>query len=165
MHQEINLFQPIFREERKLFDAKTVASGMGAVVVALLAIWVLGTTKVNRLEDEVARVRAQQKVQEQMADTAGQLRSARANPEQVRARIEKLNEELASRSRALELLRSGSAGSTTGFASKLEALANQHVYGLWIRLIRLGSTAGSMVLSGATLDADLVPRYLKALAS
>jgi hypothetical protein len=36
---------------------------------------------------------------------------------------------------------------------------------LWIKRIDLGSASGSMGLSGGTLDPDLVPRYLKALAS
>ena len=165
MHQQINLFQPIFREQRRLFDAKAVAWSLGVVVLALVSFWAFGTFKVDQLEREVAHLRQQQRAQEQMASTAGTLRSARANPEQIQARVSRLTADLATRTRALDLLQGGVAGNTSGFASKLEALASQHVTGLWISRIDLGSAAGSMGLSGGTLDPDLVPRYLKALAS
>ena len=165
MHQQVNLFQPIFREERRLFDAKAVAWSLSAIVVALLGLWLFGTFKVNQLEGEVAHLREQQRAQEQMATAAGSLRSARAKPEQVQARVSRLTEELATRTRALDLLQGGIAGNTSGFAAKLEALASQHVTGLWISRIDLGSASGSMGLRGGTLDPDLVPRYLKALAS
>jgi hypothetical protein len=165
MHQQINLFQPIFREQRRLFDAKAVAWSLGVIGLALISFWTFGTFKVNQLEAEVAHLREQQRVQEQMASTAGSLRSARANPEQIRARVSRLTEDLATRTRALDLLQGGLAGNTSGFAAKLEALASQHVNGLWINRVDLGSAAGSMGLSGGTLDPDLVPRYLKALAS
>lgn len=165
MHQQINLFQPIFREERRLFDAKAVAWSMATVVVALTSFWAFGTLKVNQLEAEVGHLREQQRAQERMATTAGSLRSARSNPEQIHARVTRLTEELANRTRALDLLQHGLAGNTTGFAAKLEALASQHVSGLWINRIDLGSASGSMGLSGGTLNPDLVPRYLKALAS
>ena len=165
MHQQINLFQPIFREQRRLFDAKAIAWSLGVISVALLSFWAFGTFKVNQLAAEVAQLREQQRAQEQMASTAGSLRSARANPEQIRARVARLTEELASRTRALDLLQGGLAGNTSGFAAKLEGLASQHVNGLWINRIDLGSASGSLGLSGQTLNPDLVPRYLKALAS
>lgn len=165
MHQQINLFQPIFREERRLFDATAVVWSLGIIAMALLSLWAYGTFKVNELESEVAHLRDQQRAQEQMASTAGSLRSARANPSQIQARVSRLTEELVMRTRALDLLQNGTAGHTSGFAAKLEALANQHVDGLWISHIHLGSSASSMGLSGETLDPDLVPRYLRALAS
>ena len=165
MHQQINLFQPIFREQRRLFDAKATAWSLGVISLALLSFWVFGSLKVNQLAAEVAQLREQQRVQEQMASTAGSLRSARENPEQIRARVARLTEELASRTRALDLLQGGFAGNTSGFAAKLEALASQHVNGLWIHRIDLGSASSSLGLSGGTLNPDLVPRYLKALAS
>jgi hypothetical protein len=46
----------------------------------------------------------------------------------------------------------------------MEALARRHTAGLWIDRIVLSGTTGAMAVSGATLNADLVPRYLRALA-
>lgn len=165
VRQQINLYQPIFRQERKLFSAKTVASGSLLILGALIALWGYATWKVARLDGELNSVREQQRAQEQMANAADALRSQRANPVTVRARIEKLSARLAERSRALDLLRSGAAGGATGFAARLEALANQHTEGLWLERVVLSGDAAVMSLSGGTLNPALVPRYLQALAS
>lgn len=165
MRQQINLFQPIFREERKLFCAKTVGYALGAVVLALFAIWGFGVSKVSALEENLAHIRQQQRAQEHMVTTTGALRSARANPVDVQARIAHLSKELSERKRALGMLHGGAAGETAGFAAQLTALARQSVDGLWLEHLVLVGTSGSMSLSGRTINADLVPRYLKALAS
>ena len=67
------------------------------------------------------------------------------------------------RTRALALLRAGTLGRTTGFADRLEALARQHVDGVWIDRMALSGATGSMSLGGATFDPNLVPRYLQNL--
>ena len=38
MHQQINLFQPVFRKQQKVFSARTLAQIAAAVLVLLLAI-------------------------------------------------------------------------------------------------------------------------------
>ena len=38
MHQQINLFQPVFRKQRKVFSATTLAQIVAAVLVLLIAI-------------------------------------------------------------------------------------------------------------------------------
>jgi hypothetical protein len=165
MRQQINLYQPIFRQERRLFSAKMVGIALGAVALTLISIWLYGNSKVAGLESEVARMRTQFDEQQRIANAAGQLRSSRANPTQLQAHIAELSKELADRSHALQLLRSGAAGQTTGFSARLTALARQHVDGLWIDRLVFAGTSGSMSMEGRTLSAPLVPQYLKRLAS
>jgi hypothetical protein len=38
MHQQINLFQPVFRKQQKVFSASTLAQIAAAVLVLLIAI-------------------------------------------------------------------------------------------------------------------------------
>ena len=64
----------------------------------------------------------------------------------------------------MQLLKSGAAGQTTGFAGRMEGLARRHVDGLWIDSLMISGTNGSMSIAGATLDADIVPEYLQNLA-
>ncbi len=56
MHQQINLYQPIFREERKLFSLKTVALALGIVAVSLVAMWAIGAHNVGTMETAVAQL-------------------------------------------------------------------------------------------------------------
>jgi len=163
MHQQINLYQPIFRQERKLFSLRTVTITLSVVMVALLAIWGFGKYNVLQLERSVAAIRQQQQAQQHMAETAGGLLTARASPEALNASIKQLSAQLAERTRALDLLRSGAAGESEGFAKRLSALARTRTDGLWLERLSIGGSAG-LSIEGRSNDADLLPRYLQELA-
>ena len=90
--------------------------------------------------------------------------AAKTNPAELEKRIKALKVQIADRTNALALLRGGAAGETTGFARRLEALAHQHVPGLWLDRMVLAGDAHTLSLSGRSVDADLVPHYLMALA-
>jgi hypothetical protein len=51
----------------------------------------------------------------------------------------------------------------SGFATRLEALAMEHMPGLWLEGVTVDSDA-HVELRGITLDAKLVPAYLQKLA-
>jgi Tfp pilus assembly protein PilN len=164
MRQQINLYQPSFSEERKLFSALTVAITLGLVLIALAGFSAHAYWGVAKLEREVALLREQHAQQESRLAQAGELQAARAQPAEIEARIKQLTAALSNRTRALEILQSGAAGQTSGFGARLEALARRHVDGLWLDVLVLSGANGSMSLSGATVDADLVPVYLHNLA-
>jgi hypothetical protein len=82
----------------------------------------------------------------------------------LQVQVTKLSAEITARHQALEILRNGGAGQTGGFAQRLEALARRHTDGLWIDRVVLSGTTGAMSVAGATVNPDLVPTYLRALA-
>jgi Tfp pilus assembly protein PilN len=164
MRQQINLFQPILRAEPKLFGASTAAITFAIVVVALVGLWGFGAYKVTRLEQTTESLRDEQRRLEASLATVGSMRAARETPAELKAKIAQAERELAGRTRALELLRAGAAGRTTGFAGKLEALARRHLDGVWIDRLALSGSTEAMSLGGATFDPDLVPRYLQSLS-
>jgi Tfp pilus assembly protein PilN len=164
MRQQINLYQPILREEHRLFGAKAALRAFAAVLAVLLLLWGYGTYKVKRLEQSTQALREQQARQEQTLTTAGTMSAARATPAELAARVKQAEQEVAGRTRALQLLHAGAAGRTTGFAARLEALARRHVDGVWIDRMALSGSTEAMSLGGATFDPDLVPRYLQNLA-
>jgi Tfp pilus assembly protein PilN len=164
MRQQINLYQPILRGEPKLFGSSTALIAVGAVLAMLVAIWGFGTYKVHRLEESAQLLKQEQERQDQALAQAGTFSASRSKPADLEAQVKRAEAEVAARTRALELLRAGAAGHTTGFAARLEALARQHVDGVWIDRMALSGATGAMSLAGATFDANLVPRYLQNLA-
>src|ERR1044072_4013462 len=165
MRQQINLHQPIFRRERKTLSAITVATTLGVVAVGLTAFSLYTARSVERLQSEVAELTAQQaKQQEQMAKV-GELFSQQARRSDVEARVKALNVTLSERTQALQVLQSGAAGQTSGFASRLEALARRHVNGLWIDALAMSGTHSTMSITGGSVDADIVPVYSRSLSS
>ena len=164
MRQQINLYQPILRTEPKLFGSSTALVAVGAVFAMLAGLWGYGTYKVHRLEQSAQVLKHEQEKQDQALAQAGTFSASRSKPADLEAQVKRAEAEVAARTRALELLRAGAAGHTTGFAARLEALARQHVDGVWIDRMALSGATGAMSLGGATFDANLVPRYLQNLA-
>jgi hypothetical protein len=107
--------------------------------------------------------------QQHQAQTLEMLTSARAvnlTPEQLAARVNALSAEVAVHSQALELLRGGAAGQTTGFSPDLSALARHSVEGLWIHRVDLsGIGEPRMSLNGVAVNPTLVPGYLRGLGA
>jgi len=165
MHQQINLYQPIFREERKLFSLKTVALALGLVAVSLVAMWALGAHNVDKLAAAVAQLKAQRVAQEDMARAAGVLLDAQGSPAEIQSQVRALSTLLADRTNAHSLLRGGAAGEPRGFAPRLQALARQHTDGVWLDELVIGGGPNGLVLRGRSLNPELVPRYLQMLTS
>jgi len=164
MRQQINLYQPIFSEARKPLSALTVAAVLVAVLLGLVAYSVHTQLRIKKIAAQVEMLRAQQAEQEGLLATVTEEHTKRSNPAAIEARVKQLAASLDERERALELLKSGAAGQTTGFADRMAGLARRHVEGLWIDSLVISGANGSMSIAGATLDADIVPEYLQSLA-
>jgi outer membrane murein-binding lipoprotein Lpp len=164
MRQQINLYQPILRAEPKIFGARTAAVIFAVVLGALVLMWGYGTYRVGRLEQTTQSLRDQQTQLQQSLTTASTMSAARQTPAELTARVKRAEEEVVSRTRALNVLRAGAIGRTTGFALRLEALARRHLDGVWIDRMALSGSTEAMSIGGATFDPDLVPRYLQSLS-
>lgn len=162
MRQQINLYQPVFSKERRPLSARIVGASFAALIVALTAYAFYAQSKVSSLSAEIDALRTQQTDQQAALEAPPAL----GKPEltELKASIASLEHKLEERRNALQVLQSGAAGQPIGFAARMEALAKRHIEGLWIDKLVLSGTNGSMSLSGATLDADLVPAYLRNLA-
>ncbi len=165
MHQQVNLYQPIFRPQRLPFAAPTALLAVSLVSLLLLATWGFGVIRVARLGEDLARLRTLQQRQLELAASTGTARLGQSSPAELQAKASQLLADLKQRQLALQVLRSGAAGDAGGFAQRLAALAHQHVDGLWLDHIVLVGGAGIASLSGRTLDANLVPVYLQALTA
>jgi hypothetical protein len=164
MRQQINLYQPIFAEARKPLAAATVAIGLVLVAAGLIAFSINTQLGIKKIAVQVDALHAQQSEQEAALAQATEEHTKRSNPAAIQARVKSMTASLDERNRALQLLKSGAAGQTTGFAARMEGLARRHVEGLWIDHLIISGTNGSMSIAGATLNADIVPVYLQSLA-
>jgi hypothetical protein len=165
VRQQINLYQPVFYQRRTQLSAGTATSLLGIVCVALSLWRIYGGQQEAQLEKDVQSAQAQEQQQAEFARIVGASQATRPNLIDLQAQAKRLGTELTERKRALALLRSGAAGTTVGFADRLEALARRRVEGVWLDRIVLGGAIGVSSLAGRTWDPTLVPRYLQALAA
>lgn len=164
IQQQINLYQPVVVHGSRLLKASTVSIALAAIMVVLIATYSYGLHAVNKLAQHVDETRAQQEKQTALLT----LNAANATPKQLpqlQAQLKTLNTTLADHRRALQLLRVGAAGGDSGFSERLVALANQHLDGMWLNHIALGSDNGVESLGGGAINAELIPRYISNLAA
>ncbi len=81
----------------------------------------------------------------------------------VLSELKRLEGEADDKSRVLNLLSGKAVGNTDGFSEYLAALGRRHPDGLWLDRIRIGDGGRHLTLRGMTLDADLVPQFVRAL--
>jgi len=163
MYQQINLFQPIFRKERKVFTAATMVQFLGLLFLMLLAYYAALLWQFNGLDDSLTQVRSQHEfLGEQL-----RLIEASADPARVSAlegEIENLRQQLASREEVDQKVNVLLENQLHGFSDIFDALARQRIDGLWLTEIHISEGGTVMELRGRSQIADLVPNFLEFLA-
>jgi len=163
MNQQINLYQPIFRKQKKVFTAVAMLQ----VCLISIALFTLAggysyfqLKKLPQQEPKVAEklIRSQahfkQLIENSRTDATTKL---------LAAEINSLNRELEQKKSIVTLLAQGSYVNKRGFSQQFEAIARQHVSGTWLTRIEIEQGGASLSLKGITYSAELVPVYLQRL--
>jgi Tfp pilus assembly protein PilN len=163
MNQQINLYLPMFRRQEKIFSAMTMAQTSLLFLIVLTTIYFYGEYKIKPLESQL------QHVNRDVATLQAQVNSYQKQiPEQARSKlleneIARLEKELKQREEIQAILARQELGDTRGFSSYLEAIARQHVEGMWLTRVAIKNGGNALTLEGKTLSPVLVPRYIQRL--
>ncbi len=162
MYQQINLYQPVFRKQLKVFSASTLAQIAAAVLILLLIIlaharWTLAGMEKSALT-----------LQQQLSSLQGRVDALEAGyqtPDTLAldSEIEQLRADIHQRNDLLSRFDRLAVQHRAGFAGQFSVLAEQRIPGLWLEGIRISGT-GQIELRGITLDPKLVPVYVQQLA-
>lgn len=165
MKQRINLLPPRPEVKQDYLSFAVVAPAVAAVtvLVAFYAAW-LGYDN-HATEQELTQLNAQQsQLQLQVQQLEAQLGAQKPDPELVALR-EQLHTQQVQKQQFAVLLAQLQTEQQQGFSTGMAALANQIPERLWLTGFTVGEGHQALKLSGVSLDADLVPRYLSALAA
>lgn len=160
MQQQINLFQPVFRREAKVFSARALAQ----VLVLALILAVAGSALLQLQLGRHSATRDLLAGQYNSLDSQLQVLETRADPAELAAfdaRIQALETRLADGTAELADLQTQLLAHDAGFAALLEALARHPQQDLWLTAIRVQD--GELELAGITLDPERLPAYLAEL--
>jgi hypothetical protein len=165
LSQQINLYSPLFRKQKKVFSAVAIAQAIGLVVlfIAVFYFYVAGQTSLL----EIRAVDSGRQLQSDLArlKVSASSESPEARAKALSERKRKLEAALAERTQALQAMESGAPGRTEGYASVLRALARVSMEGVWLTRVRFSDESGAASIAGRALRAGLVPVYLERLRS
>ncbi|TDY04071.1 PilN domain-containing protein [Thiohalophilus thiocyanatoxydans] len=165
VHQQINLYQDIFREQTVQVSARQVS------LLVLLLIGVLALVSAGMYwqqqglqEQLVAREQQKADLEEQLAVFRQQLQAEKGD-QALQESVDALNRELSTKQRVLQALSGQRFGNSEGFVEQLSGLARQRIEGLWLTelVIRRGGTRLDM--QGRSLKPEYVPNYLQKLSA
>jgi hypothetical protein len=147
--QQINLYQPIFRKQQKVFSAVTMLQITAFFIVVLSSVYAFNVHKLKPFSVE--------------------LKKANDQFEKLSNQIEVLSKtySMDGKRRLMEsetALSEGSFGNVTGFSGYFEALAMGRVEGAWLTGISIAGGGEKLNFSGKSIDPELVPVYIKRLA-
>ena len=162
MSQQINLFNPIFLQQKKIFAARTMAQALGLLLAGALIIAGTAWRSVSALRHEAGDValqltKKQARFASATADFAPRKASASLNGEAGEAEAR-----LAGLRHVTQLVQNGDLGNAHGYADYFRALGRQHQDGLWLTNVSIAGAG--MSLQGRALSAGLVPAYITRLA-
>jgi hypothetical protein len=161
MHQQINLYQPVFRKQQKVFSSLTLLQICAAVMLLLTVIaahthWTLAGM------ESTARDLEQQR--QDLATRMGALEETYRTPDtdSLDGEIEALQKSIDQRNYLLQQFDNLVLRNRGGFANQFQTLASLHLPGLWLEGVTVNGDS-EMEIRGMTLDPKLVPIYLQKL--
>jgi len=164
MRQQINLYQPIFRKQKKVFSAVAMLQITGFFIVVLGGIYLYSKVQLQPFREELDRNNEQLlKLTGRIEVVSGDLASRQAGGI-IKGELERAEVELERINLARNALTSGAIGNSAGFSAYLEAFAESHVNGAWLTSFNLEAGGRKMTINGVSIDPELVPIYIKRLA-
>jgi hypothetical protein len=161
--QQINLFNPVFLQQQKIFSARTMGAALLLLFVGVAALNLYGKLRLQGLQKQADAGAAQlAQKQARLTSVAAEFAPRQKNPA-VDAELEEAERQLAALREVSGVLERGELGNTQGYAEYFRALARQHVDGLWLTSVSIAGAGVDIGVRGRALDPQRVPGYLNRL--
>lgn len=165
MSQQINLFNPIFRKQKKYFSSVTMLQALGVICLACALLAADAARRTQALKAQAAATDATLLArQEKLAAFRVQFAPRQKSPT-LAAEISAAQEELAMLTSAAATVARGGFGDTAGYSAYFKAFARQSFEGLWLTNLQVASGGARLAVQGNVLQAQLVPQYMRRLSS
>jgi hypothetical protein len=161
--QQINLFNPIFLKQKKIFTALPMAEALAVVVAgALLLTWYAGRS-VAELEQSAASGKAMLADREKRLVNANTQFAPRQKSPALDVELAQAEVELKALHDVESVLRGGALGNTAGYAEYFRAFSRQNVGGLWLTGVTISGAGNDIGVQGRAMQPTLIPNYIARL--
>jgi len=163
MSQQINLLNPALIRKRDFLNPNTIVMLFGVLFVGLITYTIferstLSELQIKRTEAANALASTQSRLTEMMASkTVSNDKTAILN------QIKQLKEKETMQKAMINAVTQNGDAKKPSYAGLLRAFAKQSIDGLWITGLSINQDAEQLRISGRTLNADLVPKYIAKL--
>ena len=163
MSQQINLFNPVFMNQRKYFSLVAMLQGLALIVLGSGLFYGYAKYQIKTLSEQsddsskhyaIEQARVQRYTEEFSPDKSNQL---------LQSELKSVEAKLSVQNELVETFKNGKVGNATGHSGYLRAFANQAVNGLWLRNIEIFGDTQDMTITGSVLSPELLATYVSKL--
>lgn len=165
INQQVNLFQPIFRKERKLLSFRVLVQASAAVLVLLAVLTGWGVRQTSQMQADLALLQGQSEQSSKQLAAVGVRLAAKKTDAAPQLELAELEQELAARQKVVAALTRVRDSYTRGVSSYLESFSRQTPKGLWLTGFTVQAGGEGLVIRGSSLKPDLVPVFLQQLTN
>lgn len=165
MSQQINLFNPIFLKQKKIFGAVPMLEALGVIVLGAAALAWFAQQRVDTLEQRAAIGKALLADRETRLNKASVQFAPRQRSATLDSEIANAEAELNSLHQVDAVLHGGALGNTAGYAEYFRAFARQDVSGLWLTGVSIVGAGNDIGVQGRAMQATLIPNYIARLTA
>lgn len=164
MKQQINLYQPIFRRQKKVFSALAMLQVCAFMLMVFTTIYFYGQFKLQPLQDQLVRLNQDMALLNSQLSKLESRQQVDSKNRLLENEIARLSVELTKRRQVQSILSTRELGNTKGLSGYLEAFARQHVQGIWLTRINIANGGRNLGFHGKTRSSELVPVYIARLS-
>lgn len=164
MSQQVNLYQPVFRKQKRKFSAMAMLQATGIAMMGIGLLYGYTYWQVRQMRAEVAQTDKQLAgLTKRMDETTRQF-GERLQSKDLQTQVQKLQAQVVEKQR-LQIILQTTQFNTQGFSDYFVSFARQHIPGVWLTEFSITGAADQMTLSGRSTNPELVPRYLQKLSA
>jgi hypothetical protein len=162
--QQINLFNPVFLKQKKIFSAAAMAQALCVLLAGVLALAFLARQNVNALQVEANAGRDRLLQREARLNKVKVAFAPRQKSAGLEAQVVEAEARIAALRKVAGVIQRGELGNTSGYAATFKALARQNLEGVWLTGVSINGAGNELGVQGRASEAALVPAYLGRLA-
>lgn len=163
MSQQINLFNPIFLQQKNYFSIVAMLQSLGLIVLGTLLMYGYALYEVDQLGQQSAdTARRYADDEKRLSRYTAEYSPQQAN-QALQEELKAAETALAAQQYVLSTLKGSALGNTRGYSEYMRAFARQVVPGLWLTGFTITGDGAQMALTGGVLNPELLPQYIARL--
>jgi hypothetical protein len=163
--QQINLFQPQFRNKTEPFGMQQLLWSVAGFVAILVVLSLYRQWNISTLDSSLQQQKQQLATLNKMLVPLKQSQAAIRKSPLVQKALEKKQNKVNTKQQLIKIMSQRSFGNTEGFTKQLTGLAQQRIEGLWLTALTLRSGGVYMDLQGNSLRPEYLPQYIQRLSN
>ncbi|MCK4743423.1 MAG: hypothetical protein KAT25_06365 [Sulfuriflexus sp.] len=165
IQQQINLYQPRFRKQEKVFAASSMLIVLVVAILLFGGIYGYAKWNVAALATENNRLVQQQTKEVKRLESLALRYPVQKKSRLLAQQLDDLQNERRAKQFLIKTLAGRSIGNSAGFSSYFAGVARQNISGMWVDRLELAGGGDVIGIYGSTLKPELVPQFIQALSA